>query len=479
MPDIRLSVPLRLGVAGLAAAAAVAAAAPAHADTTPIGVISVGAQDLTIGASGPGADLPVSFSIFPESIATTTYTNAVLSIDTSGIAGVAAASTTDSRCSTSGTTIDCALGSLTATDFSSATADVTLHLKAVSGAAAGQSGRLAMTGSADGIAPTTSFQPTTITLADGPDLVAPPISQGFVDVTLGSTITTPHVALHNVGSQAAQGVTLVYRTPYEFPFIHLARNCAYASNPGTNGSLTVASCYFDNVIAVDQTYTLKRSQQVAVRTDSVYNFGSYVSVQAYPGYQPPSAAAPDVTWVRGTEQQLKLVKTGSGPSGHTPAHVTQTNINQFDGNSAQSYRVTDGVSSDLAALGDTVTAAGGSTVPVTIGVRDNGPGSLDFGPAGLPAAQITFTPPPGTTVTSAPNGCFLNFNSPTYLCQSTYLFLRDTTQTFTFQLQVPVGGATGAGSVSVSHGTEGPPPTGPDVYDTTWDNDVAPVTINP
>ena len=42
-----------------------------------------------------------------------------------------------------------------------------------------------------------------------------------------------------------------------------------------------------------------------------------------------------------------------------------------------------------------------------------------------------------------------------------------------------VGGVIGAGSVSVAHGTEGPPPTGPDVYDTTWDNNTASVTINP
>jgi hypothetical protein len=117
-------------------------------------------------------------------------------------------------------------------------------------------------------------------------------------------------------------------------------------------------------------------------------------------------------------------------------------------------------------------------VPVTIGVRENGPGSLDFGPVGDPAAEVTFTPPPGTTVTSVPDGCFLNFSSPNYLCQSTYLFLRGTSQTFTFQLHVPAGGATGSGSVSVVHGTEGPPPTGPDVYDTTWDNNTASVTIN-
>lgn len=470
--------PLRLGVAGFVAAAAVAVAAPAHADTTPIGYINIDAQDLTIGAAGPGDDLKIDFGVQATSNAATTFTNATLTIDVSGLAGVAAATSADSRCSTSGTTVICALGSLTAVDSFGGTT-VTLHLKAVSGASAGQSGLLTMTGSADGIAPTPAFRPATITLADGPDLVTPPFPASFTDVKRGSTITTPHVTLQNIGSESAQGVTIVYTTPYEFPFVHLARNCEYASYPGTSGSLTVASCSFDNIIRVGQTYAVKKSQQTRVRTDSVFEFGSYIGIQVYPGYRPPSAAAPDLTWVRGTEQQLELAKTaGGGPSSRTSTHATQADINQFDGNYAQSYRVTDGVSSDLAVTGDTVTAAAGSTVPVTIGVHENGPGSLDFGPVGTPAALVTFTPPPGTTVTSVPDGCGLNFDNPTYACDSSLLFLRGTTQTFTFQLKVSAGGVTGAGSVSVIHGWNGAPPTGPDVYDTDWDDNTAAVTID-
>jgi hypothetical protein len=44
---------------------------------------------------------------------------------------------------------------------------------------------------------------------------------------------------------------------------------------------------------------------------------------------------------------------------------------------------------------------------------------------------------------------------------------------------IDANGATGAGSVTVVHGSPGPAPTGPDVYDTDWSNNTAAVTINP
>jgi hypothetical protein len=479
MPGERLSTGLRLSAAGLLAAAVAATAAPAHADT-PIGNIDVYPQDLTIGASGPGADLPIGFSINPATGPTETFTNVTLSIDTSALAGVATATSADSRCSASGTEINCALGTVTTSDFISSFTTVDIHVKAASGAVAGQSGQLTMTGSADGIPPAPAFQPSTITLADGPDLVTPTTSQAFTGVTRGSTITMPHITLDNVGSQSAEGVTMVFMAPYEFPITHLARNCEYASYPTTGIGWTVASCYFDNVIQPGATYTLKRPQQSTVRADSIFGFRSFISLQAFPGYQPPSAAAPGLTFVRGTEQQLRLDKTSDGgTSTTTSTQVTQANLNQGDGVFTQKYQVDDGVSSDLAAIGDSVTAAAGSTVPVTIGVKENGPGSLDFGPTGISAAEITFTPPPGTTVTSIPDGCSLNGDGVTYLCNSNLLLVVGASQTFTFQLQVSAGGTTGAGSVNVIHSSEGPPPTGPDVYDTTWDNNNAPVTIDP
>ncbi len=460
---------------------AVCTAAPAHADAVPI-MVSPDAQDSTIAVSGPGKDATTSVQVMDNSVDTVTATNVTLSFDLSPLAGVVDATVSDPRCSTAGTSITCDLGSVTLTDWGSDTVQIPLHLRAAAGATAGESAQYTLTASADGVDPVSSWQPTTVTLADGPDLTGSGWdtdgTNGFQAVTLGSTVSTPKFTAENLGSQDAEGITVVFVTPYEFPFVNLASNCEYARNPNQYLSVSFASCYFDDVIQPGDAYTVQNPQRFTVRRDTISQFGSYVSAQILPGYQPGSAYNSSVTWFHGTQAKLVLAHTGGADApakavGQTP----QTGIDAQDGWLAQRYRAANGVSSDLAAVGTRAKAGTDGTVTVTVGIRNYGPGTLDFGPVGSPAGVLRFTAPSGATVTTVPDGCWFPYESTDYQCSTTGTFKTHTTQYFTFTLSVPSTGVTGPGAVVVYHGGEGPVPTGADVYDTVWSNDTATVIV--
>ncbi|HEV3173950.1 MAG TPA: hypothetical protein VGZ32_26605 [Actinocrinis sp.] len=471
-----------MGVAALTAVATVSgglAAAPARADSNPIS-ISVFGSDTTLGVSGIGKDLTAGLNVETSTSPTGTATNVTLAIDFSGLAGMATISTSNPACTTSGTVITCDFGAVNITDYIAIPSPtVQIHVSPVAGAQVSQVGQYTLTGSADGVAPVSI--PQNVTLADGPDMTgsgyAPYGSPPPVPVALKSKVSTPKLTVTNDGSASAEGVTIVFNSAYEFPFYGLARNCEYAANHYSYGSLLFASCYFPNVITPGDAYTLENTQRFTVRPDTIHDFESIFSADIVPGYQPPTAVDSTLKWVPGTEDPLVLTKTsGPGTPTTTPVHVTQTNIDPYDGWNNLVYQASNGVSTDLAAIGAKVEAPKGSTVNVTVGVHNNGPGTEDFGPALADAADLQFTPPPGTTVTAVPSNCFLA-NNGAYVCSMAQILRYSTSAKVTFTLQVSATGATGEGQVFVYHGSNGGTPTGPDVYDTVWTNNVAPVRI--
>ena len=484
MPLIQLLSARRVGVAALTAVAAVSgglAAAPAHADdSNPISISAFG-SDTTLGVSGVGKDLTAGLNVETSTSPTGTATNVTLAVDFSGLAGMATISTSNPDCTTSGTVITCDFGTFNITNYIAIPSPIVqIHLTPVAGATVGQTGQYTLTGSADGVTPVSVQQ--NVTLADGPDLTGsgyelPDSNVPPVQVALKSKVSSPKLTVTNGGSTSAEGVTIVFNSAYELPFIDLARNCQYAANPYSYGRLLLASCYFPNVITPGDAYALEKTQQFSVAPDTIHNFETIFSAHVVPGYQPPSAVDSTLKWIPGTEDPLVLTKTsGPGTPTTTPVQVTQTNIDPYDGWNNLVYQASNGVSTDLAAIGAKVEAQKGSTVNVTVGVHNNGPGTEDFGPGLVDAADLQFTPPPGTTVATVPSNCFLA-NNGAYVCSMAQILRYSTSAKVTFTLQVSAGGATGEGQVFVYHGANGPTPSGPDAYDTVWTNNLAPVRI--
>ena len=481
----------RFGVAALAAAAVAGGlpAAPAHAASNPIS-LSIWGNDAIVGVPGIGKDLAVGLNVETTTAPTGTATNVKLSVDFSALAGIATISSSNAGCATSGTVLTCSFGTVNITNWV-ADPSVHLHIQPTAGAKAGQTGQFTMTASADGVAPVSS-PPNNVTLADGADLVGSgyaPAGQSPppVQVALNTTVATPKLTVTNAGSESAQGVTIVFNSAYEYAFSGLAANCQYAANANSFGRLVFASCYFPNVIPAGDVYALQNTPTLAVGPDTIENFEAIFSAQIVPGYQPPSAVDSTLTWTAGTGAPLVLTKaSGPGTPTTTPVQVTQSGIDPSDGWNNLVYEATNGVSTDLAALGARVVpprnsrAPGphGSTVGVTVGVHNNGPGTEDFGPALRDAADLQFIPPPGTTVATMPSNCSAA-NGGIYVCSMAQILRYSTSANVTFTLNVPAGGATGPGRVFVYHGWNGGIPTGPDGYDNNWADNFASVVIIP
>ncbi len=106
---------------------------------------------------------------------------------------------------------------------------------------------------------------------------------------------------------------------------------------------------------------------------------------------------------------------------------------------------------DLVAIGDKVSGAVGDLVQATVGVRNDGPATLDGGRAGTPPAEVEVTFPAGTSFVSAP-GCGRADDASRYLCgvPAPYLFKAGTTSTWTFTLRIDKIVAVAQGTVQVN-----------------------------
>lgn len=467
-----------LGAVGLltAGACALLGTPAAHASSSS-GAIEVYGINTTIGLSGPGRDIPIS--LVTDATPSPAYANATVSIDTSQLTGIATVTTTQAGCTTAGTKITCDLGSMTTSGLS-----MTVHAAAAPGVKAGAKGQLLLTAWADGVAPTTEQSPTTVAVGDGPELrffqpvdVPNPLS-------LGQIYTAPQYTFENYGSQNAEGVTIVFKVPYEAPFVNLASNCQYAADANDGGKPTHAACYFPNIVQPGESDVIATPPQVQIRKDTIAGYFGYVEDQAEPGYRPGSAVDGSLTWFNGTGPALTIRPT-SGSQANTPTETAQTDIDPLGESVSTGFQVPNGASADLTAIGATATAgAKGSSVTVTVGVHNNGPGAIDFGSWATGADDLIFTAPSGTTV-SATNGivpgCVSITDGVKYDCRPSRgsLLMAGQSRTYTFTLLIRGSGSHTDGTVTVDHGpASGFAPAGPDDYDTDWSNDTAHVVLN-
>ncbi|MCY1138342.1 LPXTG cell wall anchor domain-containing protein [Actinoplanes sp. Pm04-4] len=297
-------------------------------------------------------------------------------------------------------------------------------------------------------------------------------TQGDVSLPTG-TSTDVTAAVRNTGDSPVRGVVLEWRavrgitsTPH--------RNCA----PTERG----AACLFETELAPGATYRLATPWRITASR----------AVWA------PSQWSSSFIWHTAQDwiDPGRALPSGSGPELElTPATSTladpQTEIDVRDNADGWDLAVTGVNQSNFTAIGDTARAKVGKTVPVRLGMRNNGPAGIE----GWDRAQgsylvITFTPPSGTTVVGRSPLCrsfpTLPFPGPyppdghpddgKLYCFTSELdgvpYLPYRTVNFDFILRVDQPG-TLRGSINVSR--QGPPPAGdPDPSD-----DTAAVIINP
>jgi LPXTG-motif cell wall-anchored protein len=389
-----------------------------------------------------------------------------VTVDTAGLAGVATVTSADSwaKCTTAGTVLTCELAEYHVDPIGVPETVLGFDVKPVAGVKLGAAGTFKATLAADGLAP--MAKTAKVTIAEGVDLAAG--ADLAVSAAPGGKVALPY-PVRNSGKTVAHGAVLTFTKPAVAEYGARYRNCQYTD--------WWVLCTFDGDLAVGKEYTLAKPQVFNVRADSP-------APRSFNGfYQWATPADAEIEWldefrklnpVRGDGGELRLVE--QAPKIRANA---QTDTNELDNAAGYTMDITGENVGDDAAVGSTVTGTVGSTVPVTIGLKNLGPARIGLFDG--VADRVTVTVPKGTTVVTVPDACLPVVNgepdganpgkpgAAVYQCYTEETNVIEVGQTYTWQLglRIDVAGET-VGTVSVEpreHANR--------------DNDTAKLIVNP
>ncbi|MCC5481214.1 hypothetical protein [Streptomyces barringtoniae] len=205
----------------------------------------------------------------------------------------------------------------------------------------------------------------------------------------GETVR-PGLGFTNFSSRPLNGVYIAVRVSQGLSFGREFSNCEY----GRMGDAGVgARCYVETPVTAGGSYDL---DDFSVRVGGTARRESW-SVAVYgttDGYDYKHLNLTDVH--RGTGRALKVTPRADGPK-------------PFNRNYGTGWVYTNNPF-DLEALGTTVHGTAGQVVEAKLGVRNNGPASIEQydrgeGPGDGPTSEAHVTIPPGTTAVKVPNLC--------------------------------------------------------------------------
>ncbi|NEC20963.1 hypothetical protein [Streptomyces parvus] len=396
---------VRFGAAAVATAGILLAGLSVPASATESDQLWIDAPSEKSLQTGAEAGTPVEVGLYHDND-NFTVTDGRLTVDTSGLAGVAEV-TWPENCAPSGTTAVCTVAQVPVigSDYSP---QVLLEVHAADGAEAGAQGRITYAATATGgpegtlEAPLDSFG-TTLTLASGPDLVLDGLDP--VEGATPGTVHTAPLTVKNEGQEPARGFTLGMMASYGLGFDSRYDACTYTQTGGEYAPMSRAECAFDRVLLPGETFTLPEPLRIAL-ADHAFRERMDVDVQ-------PAGGVTDI-------------------------------------NEENNYRIleVDAVNTaDFAVRGSRVSGAVGETVKAALTFRNKGPGWFGNLGSGDSVALVDFTVPEGVTVTRAPAACDPRtldggsyrpgrLGAPRYVCEMPYWVLENTVRTFRFDLRV-------------------------------------------
>ncbi|MFF1448523.1 hypothetical protein ACFVYF_10265 [Streptomyces sp. NPDC058274] len=420
---------LRLGAcatlsAGLVTMGLAAGPAVAEPESDQLWIDAPYQQTLPLGAGGGAPQTrTLDVGLYHDN-SNFAVTDGKLSVDVSGLAGVADV-TWPANCAPTGTTAVCSVAQVPVIgpDYSP---QVRLGVRAADGARSGSQGTITYgataTGGPDGTlkAPGNSFD-TTVEIAAGPDLAIADIAP-VTHAGPGSAETIPF-ALTNKGNESAHGFTVKLSASYGLDWLTRYDQCAYTTSSGDEyAPMSYATCTFDEVLAPGESFALPAPLEVALARHAL-NERLDISVE-------PGGGATDLS---GDDNYLAL---------------------QIGADNAADFSVT----------GAAVTGAAGETVTAPLTFKNNGPAWLGNLGSGDPVAVVRLIVPDGTTVTGVPSGCAPHTlgggyypqqtGAPRYDCALPYWVLENAERGYAFKLRVDsvVPGTTGAVSIHPDFG---------------------------
>ncbi|GGZ28558.1 hypothetical protein GCM10010300_84450 [Streptomyces olivaceoviridis] len=376
-----------------------------------------------------------------------TVTDGKLTVDVSGLAGVAEVTWPD-NCTPSGTSAVCGIPVVPAIggDYED---QVFLTVRAADHAEAGAQGRITYeataTGGPDGTltAPHESFE-TTLTVGAGPDLVIDPVAD-IEDGQPGDERTIPF-KVTNKGNESANGVSVKLYASYGLTDLTRYDACTYTTtNSDDYAPSNKAICTFDQVLAPGDSFELPEPLTVRLAPHALRE---RLDIDVEPG-----DGAQDLD----SENDYAVLQIGADST------------------------------ADFSVTGDAISGAAGQTATAELTFKNNGPAWFGNLGSGDPVAEVRLIVPRGTTVTGVPSGCHPRTLSggyypnqkgaPRYDCDMPYWVLENTQRTFAFSVRVDtvVPGATGAVSIHPPYGEFGQYPF---TFDPDLTNNTAVLTVN-
>ncbi|WP_436525405.1 Ig-like domain-containing protein [Actinoplanes sp. HUAS TT8] len=255
--------------------------------------------------------------------------------------------------------------------------------------------------------------------ADTPTLIAGDVQTfsaapgGQFNVTLSAT---------NTGTAAVDGVVVTFDTMWAYEDLAQFSNCEYTD------AGQARACVFDQTLEPGKSYRF--TVPFRVRADSFAPKVRDAFFQWKPAAGHTSAGTPGTGSVLQLQEGDQLGLSEDGDWQHA------------------SLAVTGDQGTDLAAIGATPAGWIGDVVEAEVGVRNNGPATLDFTRSGTQAAVVVVTPPSGTSIVSAP-GC-LTVTAARATCLTGYLFKVGEVKTWKLALRIDRKVADAAGAVEVN-----------------------------
>ena len=255
------------------------------------------------------------------------------------------------------------------------------------GAKAGQKGTIDYTTSADNVAAQTSSSTITLT-GSGVDLVALNEIERKDPVKPGTEVAVP-ISFYNVGDKTARGIQLeIFFTNGMVPEQY--ENCQYGSD-GENPSLTFARCVVEDEVRPGIEYGIEAPFEARLGPDAIHIERADYAI--WPLDEGPAVSG-KAKLTNGKGRKLTLKAKGQHNARTARDLDQQDNYGYYHLTKVQN-------SLDVAAIGGTISGAGGDVVSIDLGLKNHGAGAVK----GNGDFTFTFTVPAGATVTEVPPRC--------------------------------------------------------------------------
>ncbi|MGW5082190.1 LPXTG cell wall anchor domain-containing protein [Micromonospora echinospora] len=268
-----------------------------------------------------------------------------------------------------------------------------VQIKATDKAADGDTGTIKVTLSANGFDGVS--HEAKVRVGEGVDLAAGP--ETTVSAAPGKSFTAP-LKVTNVGETTAKGAAVIFYNDYGLNSTKHYSNCTYVGDE-------LRTCRFDEELPAGGPFGA--TLPYALGADSMAPGSKYGEIiwmtpnefEDFEGYLDNY----DVTIGEpGTDGKLTLAEA----AGKATARGFQADPRPENNGTYLEVKVTGNNGTDLEALGAAVTGKAGATVKAAIGLRNNGPATLDYSRSGSSVTYLTFDVPKGTTTTAVPENCF-------------------------------------------------------------------------